>query len=323
MTVATKSGAVILKSGSVASGCGCCNACVLPPLPNSIEIQITSGETQYASVAFSGGSPSTQFAAAAVWTIPGGTYVLQPLTLGSSSYTYSNPGIGIDGLDVTFSQNANGTLIFFEAALSPMRQKTLVGTSTPPTQGQMISDSWFLPDQLDDIHSTVTAGGSGYRFYKSTFGDGAAGRLINRWQITQSCSNVGFATTRSSSAVATFSTSGHSICSQLGCSPPFALQANQQSVRFPRMASGFFGIPESISPFYPYVSFSGNTRGDDGGFGRVSGKATAVISSIMLVYSGSTQALFAPNGGPICSSFNNAGFSIYPTLPESVVPSAC
>jgi hypothetical protein len=312
----------VLLGSSCSPCCGQAASCNLPALPNTIEVQITSGETQYASVAFSGGSPSTQFAAAAVWTIPGGTYVLQPLTPGSSSYTYSNPGIGIDTLDVRFHQDGNGTSIVFEANLSPMRQKTLVGTSTPPTQGQMISDNWFSPDQLDAVHSTVTASGSDYRFYKSTFGDGSAPSLTNRWLITESCSNVGFVTSRSSSAVGTSSTSGHSICSQLGCSPPFALQANQQSNRFPRMAPGFFGIPTDLSPFYPYISFSGNTR-DDGGYGRVSGKATAVISSIMLVYAGGTQTLFAPNGGPVCSSFNNAGFSIYPTLPQSVVPTSC
>lgn len=322
MPIATKNNAIIIKDGKLAENCECCVSCVLP-LPSSIELAITSGETQYASVAFSGGSPARQFASAAAWFIPGGTYVLQPTSPGSGIYSYSNSNIGMDSIDVRFLQNQIGTSIVLALTVSPMRQKTLADTLTPPTQSEMTADNWFLPDAIGDLHPAVDIGIMSYIFHKCTFGEGAANRLTNRWSITESCVNSGLVISRSTSAIGTLVISSHSICSQSGCVAPFALQASQHNVELPRKHPGFFGIPINNAPFFPYASFSGNTRGDDGGYGRVSGKATASIDSITLVYASSSQPLFSSTVASSCSSFSNPGLADYPTLPSSVVPGNC
>lgn len=317
----------------------CCGGgyCDLPPMPDAIEVEIVSGESQYASAVVGmspeGGTNVYKYATAAAWTIPSGVFVLEQYQQSPGVYVYENLNIGIDSLSVrmqTISATSSG--IFLSAIFAIARQKTLVDTDTPPTEEEMLSDDWLGGVQLDDNHppfSPTPFQPVTYIVPKATLGSGSAVVLRTSVGLLDYC-NLG-EVTRTAFANLSVAENSHSICLQPGCVFPGVVQANARSVNIPRGATIVTNVTSDLGyhrafPWYMYLFSRAGTYPSVTYQARASGKATATIQSVTSIYGNARVPLFAPRGESTCSAFRGASLfeqENVNVLPQSIVPSEC
>lgn len=143
MAIAKKGSAIIVKGVRIATNCQCCGCQPLPALPDSVEVDITRGQTGYATAVIGEnpleGPESPKFAFAVAWAFPQGTYVLSQYT--GDSYRYEFPGNSGE-LFAIFDAGTNQSLQF-RFRLPVIRSATFFDTSTPPTEEYLLADDFI------------------------------------------------------------------------------------------------------------------------------------------------------------------------------------
>jgi hypothetical protein len=329
MTLATKNGSLIVTGGKIAENCGCCDPCPLPPLPDFIEVEIASGQSETASLVM-GQNPASgpvvyKYAPKAVWAKPRGTFVLTPGST-AGSYGYSNGSIGVFLEAFIVKDSATTRRIELGFTFSPLRVKTLLDTSVPPTTESMLADSWLDDGCLEARHPDFFAGGITYQPYKCTFGSGSQSRFRAPFRLRDSC-NAG-TVTRQLTANFTNTSSVHLACLSSGCIFPAVIESGQHAIIIPRTASNLMQATTDLNyhrvfPNYLFIFDRSGNAPSATYQPTASGKATATIQSVSLVYGSARVAMFAANGTEACSARAGNNFNHFPTLPSSLVPLTC
>jgi hypothetical protein len=266
-----------------------------------------------------------KYAATAVWTIPGGTFVLTPGST-AGSYGYSNQSIGVTLGAAIVKDSLTTRRIELGFEFNPYRVKTLIDTTVPPTADSMLADSWLDDGCLDALHPDFTAGSVTYRPYKCSFGSGSTNRLRSPFRLRDLC-DAG-ALSRQLTAQTTNTTSVHLVCLSSGCVFPAVVEAGQHAVIIPRTASNLMQATTDLAyhrlfPQYLYIFERSGNMPETTFSPTASGKATATIQSVSLVYESARVAMFAANGTQPCSAIAGTNWTPFPTLESSLVPLAC
>jgi hypothetical protein len=131
-----------------------CSTFLPNPLPDSIEMAFTSTSSDYASYAgqmITGDGAIRLIAVGIACRFPSGTFSLTPSTSPddyyfspnafSQGYVYVNDILGVNA-SVRFERVSGIRFIRLALALRPGRLRYVEGTLTPPTNSDMLSDSW-------------------------------------------------------------------------------------------------------------------------------------------------------------------------------------
>jgi hypothetical protein len=311
MSIATKNGVPIIKDGSIVIGCDCCG-CTLPALPDSIEIDISRGDSQYAAVVLgespAGGPDVFKYATGAAWTLPDGLFVLQR----SSGYYYSNWSLGVKDILAQFTrpspQSATVSLLF---SLLPVRQKTTLDSNVPPTLEQLIADNWDGTGCFGNSPYYFTPANTAYMIRTCSQGSGSSVQMLAPSTVADICAAP--ATARYASADLSVLGESHRLCLSAGCTFPAEITVyarlwipHEAGVMF---TSSVFATTDLAYhrnfPWYLYAFSTAGIMPTSFYAPVVIGKCTATINSVNMVYGSERVPMFAASGSNKCSDINN------------------
>jgi hypothetical protein len=273
MTIASKSGGLILKEGALATNCGCCT-CPYPQLPDSIEIDISRNESTYVT------HVNNTFATGLLKTFPEGVFTLDPVgtidqTAAFQRYLYTNSINGARELSAEFRQENGIVTVSVECVVSLCRQKTFADTQTPPTEEELAADDWTDDSELASTHPPYNAGFANIFVRKSSWGTGAANIVNYELRLTDVCSSS--TTTRGLEFFRITASQSIKACLEPGCVFPASISAGS-----------LLDIPHTTGVAMP-------------GALAVREKCSGIINSVSLIYNNSQQPMFSALGTGACS----------------------
>jgi hypothetical protein len=272
MTIASKSGGLILKDGALATSCNCC--CPFPQLPDFIEIDISRNESAYKS------HVNNNFATGLLITFPEGTFTLDPVgtvdqTAAVQTYLYTNSINGAQRLSAEFRQQNGIVTVSLRCVVALCRQRTFDNNQTPPTEEELATDDWTDDSELASTHPPFNVGFANVFVRKSSWGNGASIIVDYDLRLTDVCSSG--ATTRGLAFFSIRTAQSIRACFELGCVFPASISAGS-----------LLNIPHTTGVAMP-------------GALQVREKCSGIINSVSLIYKNSQQPMFSALGTSACS----------------------
>ncbi len=305
----------------------CCAGCVVPPFPDSIEIDITRNSSAYGSVVFGTNytSGQTYYSSGALMYPPDGLFSLSPVavTATTAEYTYTNSELSLR----VFMQNPVGQIqqgIGLTIQANVVRVKTVPG-STAPTQAELSNANWDsgCGGTFALTHTPPLAlGGVMYQY------DLLECPQIGMFPITQTVNRGCLADVYSQTVLALNQTGAGSGrgCYAAGCAFPAEYQyaavpsfsgVSVASLSPPRQGGSFsfvltddLNIHRNGQPLYKFSEsgiFVFNTAG----------YVSSTVNSVKFVYGTNREDVFPAVGNSACSSLaqGSPSFSSQPPCP--------
>lgn len=304
MAIAKKGSEIIVQGLRIATNCQCCGCQPLPALPDSVEVDITRGQTGYATTVIGenplGGPESPKFAFAVAWAFPQGTYVLNQYTF--DSYRYEFPGN--NGELFAIFDAGTSQYLQFRFRLPVIRKATFFDTSTPPTEAYLLADDFIT-------NAECSGGNVGYYPKGDTtlpsFGVvRCAMPTVDQvaLKLEEGCT-AGVPYPRFIGAVFPGGLLASADAnSSAGCALPIELSVTRTAKI--TNTTGIFStttdlsIHRSSSSMYTFSAVGADSEAIDGS--PIATKtATCTIDSVRLVYGQESQDMFPPVGDSLCT----------------------
>ena len=291
-----------------------CGPCDEPPLPQSIEVEITRGQTAYATAVIGespeGGPDQPKFACAVAWGYPEGSFSLS--RFGLQSYRYVFPG-SLGEIFAIISTGPN-KILRIEFRMPFLRFAAFADTDTPPSQEYLLSNNF--------LDSAECSGGFFPTYYPK--GDttqpafvvrkcSAAANDYSWFAITEGCTNG----SKYERTITNQNTGNpqpppeYRVCSSGGCTFPLQLTAKATTgvisslgVLLTTTNINLHRLQGLARYMFTFAASGADGYRDSDGVPFATRTATGSIDSVRMVYGSGEIDMFPANESGVCALYS-------------------